>query len=141
MCSTSGSNVVGHVCVPCTGKDDARTHCWLFAASVCFYLSRTLLSPHSCSQVLQRKNNGSGSAGRYGTAVDMWSLGVILYILLSGTFPFNDDEEVRWRAVATLEPDLRYAHFDCVGGGGGRFCGALGLFGLIFQYLRDIGSC
>jgi serine/threonine protein kinase len=45
--------------------------------------------------VLQRKNNGSGSAGRYGTAVDMWSLGVILYILLSGTFPFNDDEEVR----------------------------------------------
>ncbi len=45
--------------------------------------------------MLQRKNNGSGSAGRYGTAVDMWSLGVILYILLSGTFPFNDDEEVR----------------------------------------------
>lgn len=57
--------------------------------------------------MLQRKNGGSasgsssgigigGNGGRYGTAVDMWSLGVILYILLSGTFPFNDDEEVRY---------------------------------------------
>ena len=51
-----------------------------------------------CAQVLQRKNKSSkeGPDGdSYGKAVDMWSLGVILYILLSGTFPFNDDSEVR----------------------------------------------
>ena len=30
-------------------------------------------------------------AGRYGQEADMWSIGVILYILLSGCFPFDDD--------------------------------------------------
>ena len=32
--------------------------------------------------------------GRYGTSADMWSLGVVLYILLSGSFPFLDDENL-----------------------------------------------
>lgn len=41
-------------------------------------------------EVLKRKNSTRGM-GRYGAAADMWSLGVILYILLSGSFPFEED--------------------------------------------------
>ena len=29
--------------------------------------------------------------GRYGMSADMWSLGVVSYILLSGQFPFQED--------------------------------------------------
>lgn len=27
-------------------------------------------------------------------SIDMWSVGVIIYVSLSGTFPFNDDEDI-----------------------------------------------
>ncbi|KAK0425819.1 hypothetical protein QR680_009407 [Steinernema hermaphroditum] len=37
-------------------------------------------------EVLQRKG--------YNRSLDMWSVGVIIYVTLSGTFPFNDNEEV-----------------------------------------------
>ncbi|KAL3314818.1 Serine/threonine-protein kinase D1 [Cichlidogyrus casuarinus] len=30
----------------------------------------------------------------YNRAIDMWSVGVIMYVSLSGTFPFNEDEEI-----------------------------------------------
>lgn len=31
----------------------------------------------------------------YQRSVDMWSVGVIIYVSLSGTFPFNEDEDIR----------------------------------------------
>ena len=40
-------------------------------------------------EVLRRRNTVFG-AGRYGSAADMWSVGVTLYILLSGTYPFSE---------------------------------------------------
>ena len=31
----------------------------------------------------------------YNRSLDMWSTGVIIYVSLSGTFPFNEDEEIQ----------------------------------------------
>ena len=30
----------------------------------------------------------------YNRSLDMWSTGVIIYVSLSGTFPFNEDEDI-----------------------------------------------
>lgn len=33
----------------------------------------------------------------YNRSLDMWSVGVIIYVSLSGTFPFNDENEINAR--------------------------------------------
>ncbi|XP_043953253.1 serine/threonine-protein kinase D3-like isoform X4 [Gambusia affinis] len=35
------------------------------------------------------------SSSGYNRSLDMWSVGVITYVSLSGTFPFNEDEDIR----------------------------------------------
>lgn len=35
--------------------------------------------------------NSSG----YNRSLDMWSVGVVMYVSLSGTFPFNEEEDIQ----------------------------------------------
>ena len=49
---------------------------------------------------------------RYGKECDVWSVGVMAYLLLSGTFPFLDEEGTTtctkevWRAILYAKPDF-----------------------------------
>ncbi len=56
----------------------------------------------------------------YNRSLDMWSTGVIIYVSLSGTFPFNEDEDINeqiqnasfmypphpWKEISTEAVDL-----------------------------------
>uniref|UniRef100_A0A8B9LCI6 protein kinase C n=1 Tax=Astyanax mexicanus TaxID=7994 RepID=A0A8B9LCI6_ASTMX len=56
----------------------------------------------------------------YNRSLDMWSVGVIIYVSLSGTFPFNEDEDINdqiqnaafmypplpWKEISTEATDL-----------------------------------
>ena len=54
-------------------------------------------------EVLKRKGTLKG-VGRYGYSADMWSVGVIIYILLSGSFPFA--EETLYDQIGTADYSL-----------------------------------
>lgn len=47
---------------------------------------RFFYSAYLAPEVLRNKG--------YNRSLDMWSVGVIIYVSLSGTFPFNEDEDI-----------------------------------------------
>lgn len=87
-----------------TNKDGLRTFCGT--------------PQYFAPEVLKRRNTVQGT-GRYGMAADMWSIGVILYVLLSGCPPFNVTESIeevknanisfvgeRWENISSEAKDL-----------------------------------
>ena len=64
----------------------------------------------------------------YNRSLDMWSVGVIMYVSLSGTFPFNEDEDIKDQIqnAAFMYPACPWS---CISSGGGRRRGAEGAEG------------
>ncbi|KNC79824.1 CAMK/PKD protein kinase [Sphaeroforma arctica JP610] len=60
-----------------------------------------------------RQSSGSAATG-YQVKVDLWSLGVIVYVALSGTFPYNEEQEVAQQIFTAnfLFPDEKWANIS-----------------------------
>lgn len=53
----------------------------------------------------------------YNRSLDMWSVGVIMYVSLSGTFPFNEDEDIndQIQNAAFMYPACPWSHISAGG--------------------------
>ncbi|KAK2088753.1 Serine/threonine-protein kinase D2 [Saguinus oedipus] len=56
----------------------------------------------------------------YNRSLDMWSVGVIMYVSLSGTFPFNEDEDIndQIQNAAFMYPATPWSHISAGGAWG-----------------------
>uniref|UniRef100_G1QR39 protein kinase C n=4 Tax=Hominoidea TaxID=314295 RepID=G1QR39_NOMLE len=56
----------------------------------------------------------------YNRSLDMWSVGVIMYVSLSGTFPFNEDEDIndQIQNAAFMYPASPWSHISAGGAWG-----------------------
>uniref|UniRef100_A0A673VSY9 Protein kinase D4 n=1 Tax=Salmo trutta TaxID=8032 RepID=A0A673VSY9_SALTR len=54
------------------------------------------------------------SSHGYNRSLDMWAVGVVLYVSLSGTFPFNEDEDIRQQITnaAFMYPRLPWSNIS-----------------------------
>ncbi|XP_053613743.1 serine/threonine-protein kinase D1 isoform X2 [Plodia interpunctella] len=52
----------------------------------------------------------------YNRSLDMWSVGVIVYVSLSGTFPFNEDEDINEQIqnAAFMYPTVPWKEISCL---------------------------
>lgn len=64
----------------------------------------------------------------YNRSLDMWSVGVIVYVSLSGTFPFNEDEDINdqiqnaafmyppnpWKEISSEGKEINFIIYLCV---------------------------
>lgn len=58
----------------------------VFVDISCYMFVNLNISVYLAPEVLRNKG--------YNRSLDMWSVGVIIYVSLSGTFPFNEDEDI-----------------------------------------------
>lgn len=64
----------------------------------------------------------------YNRSLDMWSVGVIVYVSLSGTFPFNEDEDINdqiqnaafmyppnpWKEISSEGKEIKFSLSECL---------------------------
>jgi len=70
----------------------------LLGNELCRYLAPEVMERHT-------KDNGKISAGYDGAAADIWSVGIVLFVLLSGTQPVNSSLEFKHYAC-TFDDDI-----------------------------------
>lgn len=75
----------------------------------------------------------------YNRSLDMWSVGVIMYVSLSGTFPFNEDEDIndQIQNAAFMYPACPWSRISA--GGARPCCGRIRGAGLEGGASRGMG--
>ena len=59
-----------------------------------------------CYSLLYEVQNVEKRGGSYGAAADLWSVGVMLYVMLCGKYPFDDNVRAEKRLVDAAFEDI-----------------------------------